>query len=997
MSKKFLATSIFTTILVIFISHIGNIDNSQPYNRALDINAVNINKNNHLAQNAYYKNNQENIKNDSLSLISNQVSMSDHSSRIAHPDDPSKQTEHMALLNLVPQNEATHIAVNSSSWFNPSTWENGQVPGDNAKVIIPHGLTVKYDGESNARLFTLGVYGEMNFATDQDTKMVIDTFVVCPQGKLTIGTKNNPVKSDIQTRIIIADNGAIDKNWDRQQLSRGLISHGELFIHGQEKTSHLKVAVAPMAGDTKIILQEAPQGWKVGDRLVLTGTRAMGYSWNGKKTSYKGTQDEELVISQIKGKQIYFTQPLKYNHDTPRKDLKAYIANYSRNVRIETENYKNLPNNQRGHTMFMHSNKVDVRYAEFFELGRTDKSKPLDDFNLAIKGKEGKLRNYAKNNNLDILTYTRKGKKYTVGVARSSKEILAARKAGFNVEQRIDAQGEPAKKWWNREDGATGARTNIRGRYAMHFHRTGVTPGSLPGIAIGNAVWGSPGWGYVHHDSNAIFENNAAYDVYGSAFMSETGNEIGAWRNNIAIKGKGLKVNAKHGTGNHDIANNGTGFWFQGRLVENENNVATGMSGHGFLYFHRGLDNMTVLSENISFPEVADYRGKVDANIPQIHNFKNNEAFASGTGLEVIKANPRQGHDVRSLLDGFTAWSVGKGAQLQYTAHYTLKDFDLVGIEKGEPTGWRMGIQDGKVGIKTGSNSFDIVVLNPNIENFKQGINLSRKKLGTSGPHDYTVVNPSYQNVKKKLINSVPDQDKILTAGEILDHPLSLEISPNADLILDSSGRDRKAIISGWKTDSLGVTDFLGGFENKVFSFSEARKRIDAGYYTLKDGTRVITWETLVADRLTNETKEVAIPIILKKWSTKDLLSLGDYQPSVNIDLADKELQITQTVTRANNKLISTSSKDLFKLDVATFGQSQDGKKGAIIHAFEDNKDTLLLDKNAVVSLSDVPKTYGISNLTSSLVSVNLNAKSTDILIEGLTSDQVKNDIILVN
>ena len=920
---------------------------------------------------------------------------------MAHSNDPGKHGEHMAVLNLVSQNEATHVAINNGSWFDPSTWRNGQVPGDNAKVIIPEGVTVKYDGESDARLFTLGVYGEVNFATDKNTKMITDTFVVSPQGKLTIGTENDPVESDVQTRIIIADNGVIDRNWDPKQLSRGLISHGEVSIHGQEKTSHLKVAVDPMAGDTKIVLEEVPQGWNVGDRLVLTGTRAMGYSWDGKKTAYKGTQDEELVISKIEGREIYFAQPLQYNHDTPREDLKAYVANYSRNVRIETENYENLPSNQRGHTMFMHSDKVDIRYGEFFELGRTDKSKPLDDFTLAIKGKKGKeseLLNYAKENNLDTLTYTRNGKEYTVGVARSSKDILKARKARFNVEQRIDAEGEPAKQWWNRENGAAGAGTNIRGRYAMHFHGTGVGANSDSGIAIGNAVWGSPGWGFVVHDSSVELGLNAAYDVYGSAFMSENGNETGTWWNNIAIKGEGTKSNVKEGTGNHDLASQGHGFWFQGRLIENQNNIAAGMSSHGFVYFHRGLDNRRVLADNISNPEVADYRKTVGASIPQIHNFKNNETFASGTGLEVIKANPRQGHDVRSLLDGFTAWSVERGAQLQYTAHYTLKDFDLVGLENGEPTGWRTGIKDGRVGIKTGSNAFDIVVLNPNLENFKDGLDLSRKKIGTSGPHDYIVINPTYQNVENKLKNFVPAEDQILSTQDIFNNPLSFELSPNADLILDSSQKDRKAIISGWKTDSLGTTELMGSLETKVFNFREAKSRIEEGYYTLKDGTRVITLETLVADRLTNETREVAIPVILKNnWLKKDSLFLGDYQPSVNADLADEDFQVTQTITSTNNKLISTSSTDLFNLDVATFGKSQDGKEDAIIHAFEDSKDALFLDKDAVVSLSDVPTTYGISNLTSSLISVTLNGTSADILIEGLTPEQVKNDIILVD
>ena len=50
-----------------------------------------------------------------------------------------------------------------------------------------------------------------------------------------------------------------------------------------------------------------------------------------------------------------------------------------------------------------------------------------------------------------------------------------------------------------------------------------------PGMAMGNAVYGSPGWGFVHHDSNAILDNNATYDTFGAGYVAESGNETGAW------------------------------------------------------------------------------------------------------------------------------------------------------------------------------------------------------------------------------------------------------------------------------------------------------------------------------------------------------------------------------------------------------------------------------------------------------------------------------------
>ena len=53
--------------------------------------------------------------------------------------------------------------------------------------------------------------------------------------------------------------------------------------------------------------------------------------------------------------------------------------------------------------------------------------------------------------------------------------------------------------------------SNVRARYPFHFHRSGVEEVKNPAIGIGNSVFGSPGWGYVHHDSNAILHNNVSF------------------------------------------------------------------------------------------------------------------------------------------------------------------------------------------------------------------------------------------------------------------------------------------------------------------------------------------------------------------------------------------------------------------------------------------------------------------------------------------------------
>ena len=734
----------------------------------------------------------------------------------AHVDEPGKQSEHAAIHSLITPHNATHTAVKNGSWFDVSTWKGGKIPGANAKVVIPKGITVDYDNVSNTRLFGLRVDGQIDFATDVDTQMIIDTFVVSSDGTLTIGTEDNPVQGNVETKILIADNGAINKHWDPQQLSRGIVSHGTVSIHGQAKTSHLRVAVDPSAGDKTLTLGEVPVNWQVGDRLILTGTQ---YVTNG-------TQDEERTITRIDGKRITLDKALSYSHDTPRDDLKAYVANQSRNVVVATENASKLPSNQRGHVMFMHSDNVDVRYAEFNELGRTDKSKLLDDFKLT---------------------------------------------GGHAPKRILDGQGNPI----------TGARTNIRGRYALHLHRTGVNGTDAPAVLVGNSVVGSPGWGIVQHDSYAVLENNLAYDVFGAGIVSETGNEIGSWRNNISIKNEGRSQNEKGGAYNHDLGFGGHGFWFQSRLIESEGNVAAGNGGSGMFYFHRGTDEIQPLTNNLAIQAWAKGQDTIKTSDSPIMGFKNNEVFGSRNGLSVIKNSQVQKHDGRTLLDGFKAWEVTQGTELQYTAHYTLKDFDLLGTD----TGLHRRVLNN--GVHLFHNVEDFVFDNLKVEGFGKGVTLNKetrvvKPLKNWG---YFFVDAQVKNNKQDWVNVDRNVDKFLSSNDLQPGKLSFQIDNAKSDLVASSGDNRvldAVSIVGTKTDSLGTIALPFGNENLGYPLHQLRNiAADQGYYTLPNGQHGVVIDEYISDRLTGDTRKYSFVAVLenKNW-TRNARYLGSLNPS---------------------------------------------------------------------------------------------------------------------
>jgi hypothetical protein len=705
--------------------------------------------------------------------------------------DPVMHGMHIAIMELVPIEDATHVAINNGSWFDPNTWASGEVPGDGARVLIPEGVEVQYDGESPVSLFTVRVDGALEFATDQDTFMEVDTMVIAPTGRLTIGTVDNPVAAGVQTVIQIADNGPIDVDWDPSLVSRGIVSNGEVEIHGAYKDTFLKVAEDPMAGDTSMTLESVPEGWRVGDRLVLTGTHLTESPYTpGGEARDLTTEDEELVITSIVGNVIHFDRPLQYNHEGARDDLKAYVANYTRNVRVETENADDLPVYQRGHVMLMMSDNIDVRYAEFSELGRTDKSE-----------------------------------------------------RAFDIE---DIEN-PAFD------------SNVKARYSLHLHRVGVDDIDNPAMIVGNSVWGSPGWGYVHHDSNAIMADNAAYDTWGAGFVAETGNEIGRWSHNISIKTVGTGGGAKwHEDVNaFDLGRTGANFWFQGRLVDAVDNVAAGSpGGHGFVYMSRGEDMIDVLVQNADLPETLHYVKTALVNKPAISQFEGNEAIAVQTGLEVIKASPYQDHDDWTEIKDFLGWEVADGIHLQYTAHYTLINSDLVGAS-GE------GGAFGKNGIHYGSSTLNIVVNGAVIDGFENGISYTKNiPAGVTSPFygkwDYIFIDVDFDNNGIDMPDYNPAEDTILTSADLLNGDLSF--NPDFDGIFEhptGQGGGAYLDLSGVKTDSIGVTPTSSWDKEHIQGYYIDAAILQEGYWQTADGRIVTQIEQYFSDRATGEIDKI--------------------------------------------------------------------------------------------------------------------------------------------
>lgn len=606
------------------------------------------------------------------------------------------------LLDLAPTSKATHIAIKSGSWFDSTTWANGQVPGNGANVVISQGFQVIYDAQSDARLNTLRIDGTIQFAYDQNTKILVDTFVVLSTGKLLIGTQDHPIQADKTAQIVFTSNTPINKILDPKQLGRGLVSHGQTRIYGADKLDHVTLQGDALAGSNELVLGlptgiTSPQGWRVGDRIVLTGTDTNYGGTNANNSRY---QDEVLTITQINGNRIRFTNNditsgnntvLRYNHQRPtgfeNKELKIHVANLSRNIIFETENGLTVPINQRGHVMFMHNPDAQVHNASFYNLGRTDKSKIVDD---------------------------------------------------------------PVEN----VDGSVGYGTNPRGRYALHLHHMGAeNPNSTPSILEGNVVIGSPGWGIVHHASHANLEDNVVFDVAGAAIAAEAGNEIGVWRNNITIKTTGTADRDGLGQGSprvkkFDFGFYGDGYWVQGAAqVAMENNIATSAANHGILIFGGGDGgpdgNATrevqtfavanLLPEYQSIAKGTPDESLIDVSAVPLRKLTNFESYNSyggisfwttmqnedgqlGFQIDGLDLNNQPAHRFFHVVKNVTLWGIqNRGLHFQYAGQVEVDGGLVLGDAKG-------------TGILSNSNATHLRFKNLHVENFD---------LGMTVPSDY--------------------------------------------------------------------------------------------------------------------------------------------------------------------------------------------------------------------------------------------------------------------
>lgn len=266
-------------------------------------------------------------------------------------------------------------AAHDGPWSNPATWAPARVPVAGDVVSVPAGKTVSYDVVSDAAMACVGVHGVLFHQTNINTRLTTGNLLFYTGGEYDIGTLLDPVRPDVVAELVIADR-PLNPQTDPEQYGTAFLGlGGKLRIAGASKTQFHRMArelSCHACGPSTIALEAAPAGWRAGDDLVVPATE----QWFLDVGAYTATW-ETPTLTGVSGTTIT-TTALAYAHAGARDQTGAlrylpHVGNLTRNVIVRSAN----PNGTRGHVLFTARADVDIRYAEFKDLGRTTVA-PLD-------------------------------------------------------------------------------------------------------------------------------------------------------------------------------------------------------------------------------------------------------------------------------------------------------------------------------------------------------------------------------------------------------------------------------------------------------------------------------------------------------------------------------------------------------------------------------------------------------------------------------------------
>jgi hypothetical protein len=277
----------------------------------------------------------------------------------------------------------------SGRWSDPSTWEQGRVPAKGDRVQVRPGHAVVFDGRSEAPIRSIHVAGRLEFDPSRDTLLTVGLILVqsgddpgeldfdahpamshadpsTARPAFLVGTASRPIAAGHVAVIRLAEVDGLDPETCPAIVCRG----GRMEFHGAPvNPTWVKLGESAESGASSVVLDRGVEGWRVGDRVIVTSTRHQFTKDEALTPRVRqAPQTEERTIRSIDGRRLTLDAPLDHAHSA-KGNLRGEVALLSRNVVVESLD----PKGARGHTMYHRDSLGSISFAEFRHLGKPGK------------------------------------------------------------------------------------------------------------------------------------------------------------------------------------------------------------------------------------------------------------------------------------------------------------------------------------------------------------------------------------------------------------------------------------------------------------------------------------------------------------------------------------------------------------------------------------------------------------------------------------------------
>jgi hypothetical protein len=266
----------------------------------------------------------------------------------------------------------SRVPAGWSRWSDRRSWSRG-VPGPGETAVVTRPIFLDVDAEVAGVAVMPG--GQLMFDPGASRRLASRGNMVV-RGRLIM----RPASAAVSHRLVLT--GARERSFvgggmDVLGRDTGLwvMGAGRLDVAGTPKLAWTRAAGALAGGATRITLQAAPAGWRVGDELAVTPTTSPAHDGN--------VHDYDLVTVQaVSGRTVTVSAPLRNDHPAvrvaPRRTFTAEVLNLTRNVRIEGTTQG------RSHVFVRSSRPQSIRHAAIRHMGPR---KPTDGFSEFVLGR----------------------------------------------------------------------------------------------------------------------------------------------------------------------------------------------------------------------------------------------------------------------------------------------------------------------------------------------------------------------------------------------------------------------------------------------------------------------------------------------------------------------------------------------------------------------------------------------------------------------------------